>query len=133
MECACPHLWMLKAVLASALISQSLKTAAPLQVISALVGIVAFNINAAKLYDCGEVYFLIQLFTNLGYLISLTKVFNPFIMEIWFVSVDLRHLFAFACSDWRCSFWHCILFYASIPIDLLHLLYFMCNVVTLTL
>jgi len=105
------YLWMLKAVLASALISQSLKAAAPLQVISALVGIVAFNIHAAKLYYCGEVYFLIQLFTNLGYLISLAKVFNPFIMEIWFVSVDLRHLFAFACSTGvACFHLHILLF-----------------------
>ncbi|XP_065915124.1 uncharacterized protein [Dysidea avara] len=92
------YLWMLKAVLASALVSQSLKSAAPLQVISALVGIVAFNINAAKFYNSGEVYFLIQLFTNLGYLIGLAKLFHPFIMEIWFVSLDLRHLFAFVCS-----------------------------------
>ena len=44
------HLWMLKGVLASALISQSLRTGTPLQVIATLVGIAAFNVNSTKFY-----------------------------------------------------------------------------------
>ena len=91
-------LWMLKAVLACVLLSQSLKTATWLQVIGAIVGVVAFNINAAKFYQRGEIYFLIQLFTNLGYLISLAKLLSPNFVEVWFVSFDLRNLFALVCS-----------------------------------
>lgn len=91
-------LYMLKAVLASALLSESVKTVAPLVVLGAIVSITAFNINSAKFYQHGEVYFLIQLFTNLGYLISLTKFYTPCFVEVWFVSFDLRNLFAFICS-----------------------------------
>jgi len=91
-------LWILKAVLACALLSQSLKTATWLQVISGLVGVVAFNVSAAKFYQRGELYFLIQLFTNLGYLISLAKLLTPNFVEVWFVSFDLRNLFALVCS-----------------------------------
>ena len=92
-------LWMLKAILASALLSESVKTAAaPLVVLGAIVSVTAFNINTAKFYQRGEVYFLIQLFTNLGYLISLTKFHTPCFVEIWFISFDLRNLFALICS-----------------------------------
>ena len=91
-------LWMLKAVLVCALLSQSLKTATWLQVVGTIIGIVAFNINAAKFYQRGEIYFLIQLFTNLGYLISLAKLLSPNFVEVWFVMFDLRNLFALVCS-----------------------------------
>ena len=91
-------LWMLKAILASALLSESVKTVAPLVVLGALVSVTAYNINAAKFYQSGEVYFLLQLFTNLGYLISLTKFYIPCFVEVWFISFDLRNLFAFICS-----------------------------------
>jgi len=117
---------MLKGVLASALISQSLRTGTPLQVIATLVGIAAFNVNSAKFYVSGEVYYLIQLFTNLGYLISLVKVFNPFIVEIWFISLDLRYLFVFVCSGGvACFHLHVLLFphnYYFFP----HNYYFFC-------
>jgi len=91
-------LWMLKAILACALLSLSLKAATWLQVVGAIVGVVAFNINAAKFYQRGEIYFVIQLFTNLGYLISLAKLFSPNFVEVWFVTFDLRNLFALICS-----------------------------------
>ena len=91
-------LWMLKAILASALLSESVKAVAPLVVLGGIISVTAFNINASKFYQRGEVYFLIQLFTNLGYLISLTKFYAPCFVEIWFISFDLRNLFAFICS-----------------------------------
>ena len=105
-------LWMLKAVLASALLSESVKTVAPLIVLSAIVSVTAFNINAAKFYQRGEVYFLIQLFTNLGYLISLTKFYSPCFIELWFISFDLRNLFAFICAIGVACF-HIYLFLTS--------------------
>ena len=56
-------------------------------------------------------YYLIQLFTNLGYLISLVKVFNPFIVEIWFISLYLRYLFVFVCSGGVACFHLHVLFF----------------------
>ena len=106
-------LWMLKAILASALLSESVRTVAPLIVLSAIVSVTAFNINAAKFYQYGEVYFLIQLFTNLGYLISLIKFYSPCFIEIWFISFDLRNLFAFICAIGVACF-HIHLFLSSI-------------------
>lgn len=105
-------LWMLKGILASALLSESVKTVAPLVVLSAIVSVTAFNINAAKFYQRGEVYYLIQLFTNLGYLISLTKFYAPCLVEIWFVSFDLRNLFALICSIGVACF-HINIFFSS--------------------
>jgi len=91
-------LWMLKAILASALLSESVKIAAPLVVLSAIASVIAFNINAAKFYQQGEVCFLIQLFTNLGYLIGFAKFYTPCFVEISFISFDLINLFSFVCS-----------------------------------
>ena len=68
-------LWLLKALMAAALFSQAVRHEGSVEVLAGLVCVLAFNFNYVQYLASGEVYSLLLLFTNLGF-VSMTGLFD---------------------------------------------------------
>lgn len=78
-------LWVLKAVAAAALFSQSLRRDGDFELVAGLVCVLAFNFNYLSFSASGELYSVFLLFSNLGFVSTAAAFSGPF--YLWFFTL----------------------------------------------
>ena len=90
-------LWFLKAFAAAGLLSQALRTGGNIEILAALVCILAFNFNALRFLGSGKRYNLFLLVTNLGFVACIPAFQRP--IDLWFfIFPDASWPVGFVCS-----------------------------------
>lgn len=90
-------LWLLKAMAAAALFSQAVRRDGNLEIVGALVCALAFNFNYINFISSGELYSLVLLTANLGFLSVSAAFSQP--LSLWLFTIpDCGVIVSLVCS-----------------------------------
>ena len=78
-------LWSLKALVAAALFAQAVRRDGNMEVLAGLVCVLAFNFNFVVFLNSSELYFLLLLTTNLGFVSVSTLFARP--LDLWLFTI----------------------------------------------
>ena len=78
-------LWLLKALVAAALLAQAAAEGGNIEVLGALVCLLAFNFNSVAFLGSGEIYYILLLLTNLGFVACAPLFERP--LDLWLITI----------------------------------------------
>ena len=83
-------LWVLKAFAAAALFAQAIKTESNFEIVGGLLCVVLFNYSSLLFLASSELYYILVLATNLGFVASAVAFQRP--ISLWFFTIDGQYL-----------------------------------------